>query len=181
MPLAKLGTTSSHPIASSILIEYKSQAIKMIKIKYGWPVDYFDFQPDRIQLVFRILKLNLPDMIDDVKTLIESSPDIANDAYIHLIHRLVELGKIEEFFKLLTSIDCDQESIMVKTIYLFMECLDGDMIAKELIPHFTEALKILVGRLKEFVDEFKYEQLVKQVDMIKCVVSMRETFSICIK
>lgn len=179
--LAKLGTTSSHPIAKSILIEYDSQAVKMIKIKYGWSVDYFDFQPDRIQLVFRILKLNLPEMIEDVKTLIESSKDIACDAYVYLIYRLVELGKIEEFYALLQNISSNQEKIIMHSISLFIDELDSEMIDKEIILNFMEAMKLLLSQLKNSTDEYKYQQCESKVNGIMSVIEMRKCLDINIK
>ena len=93
MPLARLGTTSRHPVAQMIYIEFKTQSIKMIKVKYQWPADYFDLQRDRMKLVYRILKVNGPDMIGDVKMLVKSSSDIAKEAYTSLMLKLTQAWK----------------------------------------------------------------------------------------
>lgn len=183
MPPAKIGTTSSHPIANSILIEYKSQAIKMIKMKYGWPVDYFDFQQDRIQLVFRILKMNYPEMIKDIKTLIETSPDITQDAYIHLNCRLVELGKLDELCEVISDLhnDNEQQQIIMKSIEVFIAYLDGEMVEEENVQSYLEALKFLIVRLKDSIDDFKFCFQKERIEKIKNVMSLRNEFKMKIK
>jgi kinetochore-associated protein 1 len=183
MPLAKIGTVSSHPIANSILIEYKSQAIKMIKMKYGWPVDYFDFQQDRIQLVFRILKMNYPEMIQDIKTLIETSPDITNDAYLHLNCRLVELGKIDELCEVINDLnnENEQQQIILKCIEVFIAYLDGDMVEEENVQHYMEALKFLITRLKDYIDDFKFLFQKQRIEKIKNVINLRNELRMRIK
>lgn len=183
MPLAKFGTTSSHPIANSILIEFKSQAIKIIKIKYGWPVDYFDFQQDRIQLVHRILKMNYPEMISDVKTLIETSPDITENAYFCLINRLVELGKLEEVSNVVVNLKTEQEprTIILKCVEIFVQFLDDEFIESESIPHYMEAFKFLIPRLKEYVDDYKFRYENNRITLIKNVMRLRDGLGIRIK
>ena len=117
LPLAELGVKSSHPLANLIFVEYKNQAIKMIKIKY-WPVDNFDLQQDPTKLALRILKVNNPEMIEDIRTLVASSPEITFDAYLFFINRLIGLGRVDEFVEFISSIETEAQihELLTKTI-----------------------------------------------------------------
>lgn len=181
LPLAKLGTMSNHPLANLILIEFKNQAIKIIKIKYGWPVDYFDLQQDRIKLAQRILKVNNQDMVEDIKTLVKSSVDIAYDAYFYLIQRLVETGKLEEFVKFVDSIQNEEKSLGMfqKTINIFIELVqDEDFIEGSDIMNYVEASQFLLHKLKPNMDEFDYNYQVNKINTIKHIYQLNKEFSI---
>lgn len=145
LPLAKLGSTSNHPLANLIGIEFKNQAIKVIKIKYGWPVDYFDIQQDRIKLAQRILRVNNMDMIEDIKILVKSSPDIKEDAYFYLMEKLVQLGRLDDFSAFVQSIVAEDNSqeVYEKGIRVFMVMLDDVYLVEEQnAMDFIEASKV---------------------------------------
>ncbi|XP_070501724.1 kinetochore-associated protein 1 [Chironomus tepperi] len=181
LPLAKLGTTSNHPLANLISIEHKNQAIKIIKIKYGWPVDYFDLQQDRIKLTQRILKINNQDMVDDIKTLVKSSLDIAYDAYFFLMQRLVETGRLDDFAEFVDSIQNEEKSIGMfqKTINIFIELLqDDDFIEGSDIMNYVEASKVLLQKLKENIDEFDYNYQIDKINTIKYMYQLNKEFNI---
>lgn len=176
LPLAMLGTTSTHPLANSIYIEYKTHSIKLIKVKYQWPVDYFDLQHDRIQLLFRILKVNNPEMIEDVKSLIKSSPDITHDAYTFLLNDLVDKGRIEEFVEVIDDIKDNLESsheFFSKIADFFMIKVDEDDFDDEQeADNFTEGLKLLASRLKTTIDKYQ----LKRMEELKKLVKLRRQF-----
>lgn len=186
LPLAELGMKSNHPLASLIFVEYKNQAIKIIKIKYGWPVDYFDLQQDRIKLALRILKVNNGDMLSDIKTLVASSPDIAYDANFFLIHRLIELGRIDDFVEFISSLEKESENsnaLFTKTINILIREIESEALESEQIKNNIEAVKILMHRLKETIDEFKFEYNTKLMSNMKHIIKLREEFSfdVCLK
>lgn len=181
LPLAKLGTISNHPLANLILIEYKNQAIKIIKIKYGWPVDYFDLQQDRIKLAQRILKVNNQDMVEDIKTLVKSSVDIAYDAYFYLMQRLVETGNLEEFVEFVDTIQNDEKSngMFQKAINIFIELVqDEDFIDGTDIMNYVEASQFLLHKLKPNMDEFEYDYQVNKINTIKHINQLNKEFNI---
>lgn len=185
LPLAKLGTTSNHPLANSIFIEYKMQAIKIIKVKYDWPVDYFDLQQDRVKLVFRILKINKPEMIEDVKILVKSSPEIAHEAYFYLITNLVETGKMDELIELVGTISGELDSsrdLYEMIINSFMRTLDeDDFEIKEQADDFMEAAKYLVDHLKKSFDDFKINHLGERIKKLKNIIKLRKQLKINLK
>lgn len=185
LPLAMLGSTSSHPLANTIYIEYKTQSIKIIKVKYQWPVDYFDLQQDRVKLVFRILKVNNADMIDDVKTLVNSSPDMAQEAYFYLIHRLVELGKLDELSELLAYIeeklDTASRSLFEKTMNGLVRMIDdGDVVDGE-ETDTLEAVKFLLKRLKSSLDDHMMKHYEEQTKNLRNIIKLRRIFQFDVK
>lgn len=181
LPLAKLGTTSSHPIAQLIYVEFKTQAIKIIKVKYQWPVDYFDLQHDRMKLVFRILKVNSEEMIEDVKTLVKSSPDIAHEAYHHLMMRLVKLGKIDEFIELVASIEDNLETHRTLFEVFINVCFSVMDDGEEDVEFIMEAIKLLVNRLKLSWDPNNIEFHEKRVKDLKNILKVRREFNLSLK
>ncbi|CAG9801568.1 unnamed protein product [Chironomus riparius] len=178
LPLAKLGTTSSHPLANLISIEHKNQAIKIIKVKYGWPVDYFDLEQDRIKLAQRILKVNNQEMIEDIRILVKSSLDIAHDAYFYLMQRLVDTGKLDEFVEFVDSIQNDEKSngMFQKTINIFIELVQDEdiMETSDTMMNYVEALKFLLQKLKESIDECDYNFQNEKINTIKNIYQLKE-------
>lgn len=139
-PLIVLGN-SSHPLANSIFIEYKSQAIKMIKVKYNWPLDYFDLYNDRMKLVFRILKLTKPDMVQDIQVLVKSSPDISQDAYHYLINRLTELGDFEKCVEVIKSVE-DSNELCMRSLAVFIAKLDRNEVEQKDLENYLEIVGV---------------------------------------
>ncbi|KAL9888205.1 kinetochore component rough deal isoform 3-T4 [Glossina fuscipes fuscipes] len=92
---------SSHPLASKINTEYELQVIKLMKAKYGWPTDS-GADVNLNLFAFRIVKMNLPDMLDDICILTRVAPEIAVSANFNCCYQLVKNGKLDvayEFFK----------------------------------------------------------------------------------
>lgn len=180
LPLAKYGSSSNHPLANLIFVEYKNQAIKIIKIKYGWPVDYFDLQQDRIKLAFRIMKVNNADMIKDIKILVESSPDISNDAYFFLSKRLVELGRVEEYVDFINSIENQLENnhdMFEKTLNVFLREIEHNLNSK-VNENYIEAANILLHRLKDSLDDFSFEHQKQHILDMKNMIQFRQEFNL---
>lgn len=102
-PLIKL-RYSTHPIATKINIEYEFQVIKIMKVKYGWPADS-DIDINMPLFVQRVIKMQLPDMLNDIRILTKAAPEIATSANFNCCYQLVRKKKPElayEFFKSLS-------------------------------------------------------------------------------
>lgn len=101
-PLIKL-RYSTHPLALKINTEYEIQVIKIMKAKYDWPTDVAsDINLNLFML--RIIKMDLPDMLEDIKILTKAAPEIATGANCNCCYQMVKRGKLEvayEFFKTL--------------------------------------------------------------------------------
>lgn len=99
-PLIRL-RNSTHPVAMKINAEYEIQVIKIMKVKYGWPADSSaDINLEKFMM--RIVKLNLPDMLEDIRTLTKAAPHIATSANFNCCYQMARRGQIEsafEFFK----------------------------------------------------------------------------------
>ncbi|XP_023294177.2 uncharacterized protein LOC111677314 [Lucilia cuprina] len=101
-PLIKL-RYSTHPLALKINTEYEIQVIKIMKAKYGWPTDVAS-DINLNLFMFRIIKMDLPDMLEDIKVLTKAAPEIANGANSNCCYEMVKRGKLDvayEFFKTL--------------------------------------------------------------------------------
>lgn len=106
-PLIKY-RTSSHPIAQEINTEYEIQVIKILRIKYGWPPNSSD---SNTRLIARILRVDLPEMIQDIKDLIRVVPEIQRPANFLICNELVTKGRIEEALKFFTELDDENRSV----------------------------------------------------------------------
>lgn len=184
MPLAALGSASNHPSAQAIFIEFKTQSVKTIKVKYGWPADYFDLQADREKLVFRVLKLNLPNMIEDVKTLVKASPEITHNAYTYLMHRLVELAMIEELVELVADIqkDLEEESsldLLLKVTNGFARLIDeNDAKDEEHEANIMETIGLLVNRMVDSLESWNADFQKKRLKDLKNIIQVRRVFQL---
>ncbi|EDV92778.1 uncharacterized protein LOC6564158 [Drosophila grimshawi] len=121
-PLIKL-RNSTHPLSFKINAEYEIQVIKIMKSKYGWPAD--SAADINLELfMMRIVKLNLPDMLEDIRTLTKAAPDISTSANFNCCYQMARRGQIEmayEFFKSLNNKNnskqgCDVVEILANTL-----------------------------------------------------------------
>ncbi|KAH8258292.1 hypothetical protein KR038_009300 [Drosophila bunnanda] len=100
-PLIRL-RNSTNPLAMKINDEYEIQVIKIMKAKYGWPADSSELNVELFAM--RIVKMNLPDMLQDIQALTKAAPDISVSANLHCCYQMARRGQIEqsyEFFKTL--------------------------------------------------------------------------------
>lgn len=92
--LIKYGNTN-HTLSEEIYTEYKNQNSKILRSKYGWPIDYVEFPGDRIIFIQRILKLKLPEMITDLRTVIDATPEIATEANFYIVKSYINEKKLD--------------------------------------------------------------------------------------
>ncbi|XP_017060303.1 uncharacterized protein LOC108100776 [Drosophila ficusphila] len=100
-PLIRL-RNSTHPLAMKINAEYEIQVIKIMKVKYGWPADSSDINLELFMM--RIVKLNLPDMLEDICALTKAAPEISASTNFNCCYQMARRGQIEQaydFFKML--------------------------------------------------------------------------------
>lgn len=110
--------SSNHPLAEDIYIEYKTQTIKLIKLKYGWPADATD---DKMKLIYRIVKMDFPDMIEDIKNFVTVSPDIKDNAYFYCAFDLARNGDIDRAVKFIDTLTLeDRKEVCIKTINIVL-------------------------------------------------------------
>lgn len=100
--------TSSHPLASEISSRYDLQTINILKTKYGWPMDATD---GLMKLGFRIVKLGLPEMFDDLKVLVATDEHLRPFINVHCAYELTRTGRIDNataFVQSLTPEHCGE-------------------------------------------------------------------------
>lgn len=105
-PLIKLGN-STHPLAQKINTEYEIQIIKIMKVKYGWPADGTDCY---MKLVFRIVKIDLPEMIHDINNLTKAAPEIQGSANFYCCYELARKGKIDSALRFFNNLGIKQRT-----------------------------------------------------------------------
>lgn len=93
---------SNHPLALEVHKEYDLQTIKIVKVKYGWPIDS---NGDLFTLACRIVKLDLPELIDDIKVLVKTDTSICNAVNVYCSYELARKGNFEKAFQLVNSLD----------------------------------------------------------------------------
>lgn len=94
---------SSHPLAGEIVSEYQSQEIKKLRLKYGWKADD-NLDTNSMRFIFRMVKVNPPDLILDIRTYVEFKPLIKGGAYFYCAHRLAATGYVEKSIQLIDSL-----------------------------------------------------------------------------
>lgn len=174
--------SSNHPLAEDIYIEYKTQTIKLIKLKYGWPADATD---DKMKLIYRIVKMDFPDMIEDIKNFVTVSPDIKDNAYFYCAFDLARNGDIDRAVKFIDTLTLeDRKEVCIKTInivlvgilslsidlgiissynFILQKYLNEDEFeSAEEEDNMKEYLKLIKNRLN---DE-KYDNLIKDMKKI---------------
>lgn len=139
-PLIKLGE-STHPLAQKINIEYEIQIIKIIKVKYGWPADGSDYN---MKLVFRIVKADLPEMIDDIKDLTKATPEIQGSANFYCCYELARKGKVDSALTFFNSLGMQQKAeCSEKIINIFSEVLEDPNIDEYSHNNLFEFFKLM--------------------------------------
>lgn len=129
-----------HHLAQEIYVEYKNQSIKVIKKKYGWPMDLPGM--DLMLLVKRIVSLNLPEMMQDVRSVLENASEISVQANIYVVLMLVKANEVEKAFGYLKD---------VKPEYRY------------------ETNKRLITTVVQMIDNHDVDDLQNYVDLLKTV------------
>ncbi|KAL5278300.1 KNTC1 family protein [Megaselia abdita] len=138
-PLIKY-RTSSHPIAQEINTEYEIQVIKILRIKYGWAANTSD---SNTRLIARILRVDLPEMMKDVKDLIRVVPEIQRSANFLICNELVTKGRIEEAIKFFTELDDENRSTCNDMIINIFSMVLNDRTMSDCHENLVEFLKCI--------------------------------------
>lgn len=143
-PLIKY-RTSSHPIAHEINTEYEIQVIKILRIKYGWAVNTSDCNT---RLISRILRVDLPEMMQDIKDLIRVVPEIQRSANFLICNDLVTKGRIEEALKFFTELDDANRSICNEMIINTFAMILSDQAMSDCHENLVEFLRCIGEKSK---------------------------------
>ncbi|XP_018800903.1 PREDICTED: uncharacterized protein LOC108976331 [Bactrocera latifrons] len=100
---------STHPIATKINIEYEFQVIKIMKVKYGWPADS-DIESNMELFVQRVIKMEFPEMLDDIRVLTQASPENATFANFMCCYQLVRKKKLDRAYEFFKSLSIEKHS-----------------------------------------------------------------------
>ncbi|TDG48434.1 hypothetical protein AWZ03_005179 [Drosophila navojoa] len=143
-PLIKL-RNSTHPLSIKINAEYEIQVIKIMKVKYGWPAD----SAVNINLelfMMRIVKLNLPDMLQDIHTLTKAAPVISTSANFNCCYQMARRGQIEmayEFFKSLNTKSNDNKcGNVVEILTNMLEMSSGSFVNEAKVQEHINLLEL---------------------------------------
>lgn len=96
---------STHPLSAAISTEYERQTIKILKIKYGWPADS---ATSLMPLACRIVKLNLPEMIDDIEIVERTDQSLGASIHFYCAYELSRCGNLEQAITFIHSLGVDQ-------------------------------------------------------------------------
>lgn len=111
-PLLKF-RLSTHPLAAEITTEYNLQAIKTIKLKYGWPADV---NGQIMKLACRIVKLNLPEMNEDIQVLVKTDPKSSASINFYCAYQLACTGNLDVSIQFMDKLDDDKCTECLKEI-----------------------------------------------------------------
>lgn len=87
-------------------------------MKYGWPADAID---DKMKLIYRIVEMDFPDMLEDIKNFVAVSPDIKGNAYFYYAFNLARNGHIDRAVIFIDSLTLeDRKESCIKTINIIL-------------------------------------------------------------
>lgn len=166
-PLLKYGL-SNHPLAATINFERKLEILKLVKVKYGWPVDSTG---NDLMLVFRIIKTNSPDLFDDIKIVIESCKKLSLQANFYSTYNVAKHGEIERAFKYLLSLEAhDRDECCKMTINLLTTILDNAELCETESNNILEYWNLIVHNFSGFDKN--------DLEAIKNVLCLRKNFNL---
>lgn len=122
LSLLKYGK-NDHLLSAKIITEYERQKIKIMKLKYNWSIDSVD---SNMKLVFRIVKMNLSELNDDMKNILQYDSTIINEANFYCCYELARRGLIKKsinyFNSLIKSqqIKCYDKLLNIITVSFFI-------------------------------------------------------------
>lgn len=147
-----------HPLAQEIYVEYKNQSIKVMKKKYGWPMDLPG--TDLMLLVKRIVSVNLPEMLQDVRSVLENAGEISIQANIYLALMLVKANKVEKAFGYLKDIKQEEKNETYRRlITTVVQIIDSEDVKD--VQNYLDLLKTVNELLNG-----ECEQIVKDVTKV---------------
>ncbi|KAM7360055.1 kinetochore component rough deal isoform 2-T2 [Cochliomyia hominivorax] len=146
-PLIKL-RYSTHPLALKINTEYEIQVIKIMKAKYDWPTDVAS-DINLNLFMFRIVKMDLPDMLEDIKILTKAAPEISSAANSNCCYQMVKRGKLEMAYDFFKTLKADKNSKYAQEVTGFfaglLECpLNPLSESQEEQQNFLEFYKLIL-------------------------------------
>ncbi|XP_058462913.1 uncharacterized protein LOC131437527 [Malaya genurostris] len=142
-PLMKYANTD-HPIAAKILLEQRTQIVKIIKVKYGWPAKS---QGCLRMLANRVLKMRDPSMLNDIKELTESAPEIAHPVDLNVMLRLAEYGEFAASIRYIDGLaEQRKQDCCRSTVEMLIQILDSTFAIDALTESYIELLRLLRSR-----------------------------------
>lgn len=136
------------------------QKIKILRIKYGWDENATG---SNTKFAFRIIKMNYPDLIKDLKTFTEFDPSIKHSSNYYAVHNLSLAGDVEKAIQLLSSLndadrhDCCSKVLKITTILIEDE-LDNPIAFDGLMELLRYVNTLDVGLVQE---KSLYESLLR--------------------
>lgn len=159
-------SSANHPLAQQIFKEYNLQTIKIMKVKYGWPADS---NGPLFTLACRIVKMNLPDLINDIKVLVKTDSRSSTEIIIYTCYELVRIGNVDKAIEFVNSLEEEQcKHCCANTVGIA-----SDLFSEEIQPSnqncinnfmefFKYTKKYLNAENKTVVDELQRIQNLKQ-------------------
>lgn len=167
IPLLKYGM-SNHPLAEAINFERKLEILKLIKVKYGWPADS---SGNELTFIFRIIKMNLSDLFDDIKIVIKSCTKVELQANFHSTYEVAKRGEIERAFNYLQSLEIhDRRRIIEMTINIATKFLDDGSLIETEADSILEYWNLIVHNYPEFDG--------RELKTIKNILCLRQNFKL---
>lgn len=165
-PILKL-RSSGHPLAGDIEMEYQNQKIRIMRLKYGWKPDT-NYSTNDMKFIYRMLKVNPPDLISDIREYVEVAQSIKTSAYFYCAHQLAKSGYVEKSIKFIDSLNekdsrecCDQ--ILKITPKLIEEEIDSPETFRDLMELMKYVIVKDVNRQEKGVfDDLMHLQILRK-------------------
>lgn len=168
-PLVRYGS-SNHPFAREISTQYELQNIKLIRVKYGWSADVTE---NNMKLVFRIMLLNLPTMMQDIKDLVRAAPEISQSANVYCIFQLALKGEIEKGIKYLDSLEDKLRFDCIEILQPILTTnIDENQMNETQIDYLIEFLKLINTR--------NPNQSQNDINLINNLLTLRHKFKMTV-
>lgn len=140
----------------------------MVKVKHGWPTENTN---NEINLIFRIIKSNLPDLFDDIKIVINSRKNLAHHANLYSTYEVAKRGEIERAFDYLISLDTQEcEKCCEITINTLTHILDNNEVDEIEAKNLVEYWNLIVHKFPKFEKN--------DLKIMKNILQLRQNFNL---
>uniref|UniRef100_A0A182QZ07 Uncharacterized protein n=1 Tax=Anopheles farauti TaxID=69004 RepID=A0A182QZ07_9DIPT len=162
--------TSDHPIANEIATEQNRMIIKCLQVKYGWSLK----APSNTQmLVQRVLKVHLPEMLTDIKTIVKTNPELSFTTDLSVVVKLAEYGDIIAAAEYIDGLEKKRRAECCRsTVRMMIRIIDGGRFTNDVAMAYLEALQMLKHRTD--ADQHK------SIQQIVNIVQLRTEFGLSI-
>lgn len=147
------------------------QTIKILRTKYGWPENAPSTA--NLKFVYRMVKINDDNLIDDLRVFIEYDKSLRERAYLYAIHELTIIGHLDTAMRMLDGIDeMDLSSICSNLSSVVAQSIENDIDNPETLNAMMQLMQHLANKNTDVRSRTLFNAL-KKIQTVRQSFNMR--------